>query len=85
MHGICTDFTSKVRIFSKICNVFNNIKRENQPSNWLVFYVLALSREWDSNPRPFRYEIKTTNYNILIISVMDNTARICLHGCCTDF
>ena len=46
---------------------------------------LPQSREWDSNPRPFRYEIKTTNYNILIISVMNNAARIDLHGCCTDF
>ena len=56
LQTICTDFTSKVGIFFEIYNMFHNTKRENQPYNWLVFSVFLLSREWDSNPRPFRYE-----------------------------
>ncbi len=56
LQTISTDFTSKVRIIFEIYNMFHNTKREKQPYNWLVFSVFLLSREWDSNPRPFRYE-----------------------------
>ena len=56
MQTIRTDFASKVGTIFEIYNMFHNTKRENQPYNWLVFSVFLLSREWDSNPRPFRYE-----------------------------
>ena len=37
LHTFCTHFSSKVGIFSEICNMFKNIKRESQPFKWLTF------------------------------------------------
>ena len=68
MHTICTDFTSKVRIFSKICNVFNNIKRENQPFNWLVFSSFSFEPRVGLEPTTFSLRMKIKNrINVLAL------------------
>ncbi len=48
--------SSKMGIFCQICNMFYNIQKEKPTLNGLALSEFTLSREWDSNPRPFRYE-----------------------------